>query len=63
MKPLQKELRKITYILVPQLEILSECQGCAFVKRGDLCGEIGDECNTPETMKMVWEVKPEQDEQ
>jgi hypothetical protein len=50
MKPIQKDLRGITYILVDQSEVLKECESCAFAKRGD-------ECNTPETMKMVWEVK------
>jgi hypothetical protein len=59
MKPLQKVLRGVTYILVDQCEAYQECKGCAFVKRGDLCEEIGDECNTPETIKMVWEVKKE----
>jgi hypothetical protein len=59
MKPIQKVLRGVCYILVDQLDVYEECQNCAFRKRGDLCQEIGDECNTPETMKMVWEVKKE----
>jgi hypothetical protein len=57
MKQLQKDLRGITYIFVPQLEVYKECQGCCFAKRGDLCEEIGIECTLAENRDMVWEVK------
>jgi hypothetical protein len=59
MKPLQKVMRGVTYIFVDQCEAYEECQGCAFVKRGDLCEEIGDECTKEENKKMVWEIKKE----
>jgi hypothetical protein len=59
MKPIQEVLRGVCYVLVDQLSVYSECQGCAFVKRGDLCEEIGDECTKEENKKMVWEIKKE----
>jgi hypothetical protein len=59
MKPLQKVLRGVTYIFVDQCEAYQECKGCAFAKRGDLCEEIGDDCEQKGNEKMVWEIKRE----
>ena len=59
MKTFQKTLLGVTYVLVPQLEVLKECEGCAFRKRGDLCCDIGEDCTTEENKGMVWEMKKE----